>query len=721
MADALSFTLALADKFSGPAGKAALNVRRLTSDLLALRDAVASVQALGAVKLKVTGKVGAKATATGGLDPNATGAQQVFKLDPAKQARAAQKAAQQTARAEAAAQKAQQRDQQKAFRFAQKADNEIKKAQKLAQSNIDKKARVEASAQKKAAAAAERAAKKQKRSLESIAEADKAHAFVNGLADGLGALVNPATLAGVAVAALGAAFAYAAIQGGSLVLAATEAKGDTLDMLEAMLGSAEAADRTYATIRDLTRNFAISLGDAQGLAQSLTAAGITNEAQLKQALTAVAQVDSVIKGAGSKVEAIFQKAAQTGKFAVSTKQLVGTGVQLSALYEELAKRTGKGVGEIEKEFKAGKIAADVGIAALTTVIDKKFGKLGGKQALDFSAQVQRLKDNFVSLFDGVNTGPFLTAFSKIVALFDDSTQAGKALKQTVTGFFNAMFNAAAATLPYIQTLLRGLIIIGLRLFIAFKPLAKALGATFGGPAKTGPQDLAAAMSQIGLVLGQLTAKFVGLLTQKTVWEALTIAASLTGLAFRTIWAIVQNVVGTFTTFLSVGASVVTWLLDLAQSAYTAGQGLLTGLVNGILSIAPTLVETVRGIAGSAISAFKETFGIHSPSTVMAGMGQNLTAGLSQGLDASKGRALQSMSNVVDLGAYRAQMAGVGAGKQGAAAAGAGVTVQVTFAEGAVQIGGGMNQQQAKDLLSDAFVDALEQVGLANGTGEGVAA
>lgn len=723
MADALAFTLQLTDKFSGPAGKAALQVRKLTADILSLRDAIAQVQALGAVKVKVSGKVGAlqgpKGAKTGATDTNATGAAAVFKLDPAKAAKAQEKALRQqqaaeqkAARAKQASERAAQRDQQKALRFSQRADNEIKKAQKLAESNIAKKAKAQQAADAKAAKAAEKAQK--------LAQAEAASAEAASLAGRLSALVNPATLAAAAVAALGAAFAYATIEGAALVLDVTEAKGDTIDMLEAMLGTAKAASDTYAQVEQLTRDFAISLSSAQGLAQSLTAAGVTDAAQLQDAMRGIAQLDSVIKGAGGKIENLISKASQTGKFQFTTKQLVGTGIQVSALYEEIARRTGQGVKEVEQQIQKGKLAADVGISALTAVIDKKFGALASKQALDFSAQMVKLRDNLRSLFDDVDTGPFLAAMQQLVQIFDSATPSGRTLKLVITGIFDTLFGIASTVIPYVRTALLGLAIIALRVYIAFKPLAKAVRDAFGGDSTKGPKDLAGFMSELAKNVGLVVDQMVKILMVPGMWDLIVFSVKVTATSIKFLAFNFLVLQSTVLFFLAVGLRIFRFFQELPVKAYNAGKAVVNGLILGLTNPG-RLYEAVTNLARGALERFKAVFGIASPSKVMASMGANVVAGFNQGLDANRASAMDNMANVVDLNAYRSR---VGAGPQGAAPqapapAGAGVTV--TFREGAFQISGVADADHLAEILPAALANAFEQMGLANGTGEGVAA
>lgn len=87
----------------------------------------------------------------------------------------------------------------------------------------------------------------------------------------------------------------------------------------------------------------------------------------------------------------------------------------------------------------------------------------------------------------------------------------------------------------------------------------------------------------------------------------------------------------------------TWAL---KGIWDIGKNLLTGLWDGILSAKDWLVDKVKGIGSSIINGFKNVFGIHSPSKVMAEQGKYLDEGLALGLEQGKGAVLES---VKDLG------------------------------------------------------------------------
>ncbi len=643
MASAIEFSLKLIDRMSAPAKAATTALSMLESQLKSVN---ALLKDMPKLSLKVPKVQAEHARSSSGGAPESKATKLVEKMR-AQQTSAALKEQIKLAKA------SESLDKQRSSSLLKIHKDQERAAARSAQQQ-SRFAKIEQVKQVKAAKAASDAAKAFK--------ASEAAATTEGLAT-LGTAVAATTAVALG---LGAAFAYVAYSGASLAVHAAEAKNDTLDMLEAMLGSQEAAKSTYEQINAITKVVAVSQESAETLARELTAAGVTNQAMLVGAVKAISQTESVLKGAGSKIQGIIEKAAQTGKFEVNAKKLTGTGVQLSVLYAELARRTGTGVKQIEAQLKAGKISAETGIAALTSVLDTKFGAVAAKQAMDIGAQFQRFHDNVSRLFEDVDTEPFLKGLNEILSLVDQSTVAGSALHEVFTAAFDGLFRAIAVVEPYAKAFFKGLIIIGLQVAIALKPLMKQLGLTFGGDQQANAMKLAKVMSAVGAAIGWVVSKFVALITNTTVWNTL-------GYALKGILATILGVItlvgiafGALIAIWSVGAAVLTalgtaifaaigWLGEISSTALSAGGDFVSGLIDGITNAAGQLYETVKNLALGALDKFKSFFGISSPSKVMAKMGGHLTAGLSKGITATAGASSGAMVGAgASLGTKTAQ-------------------------------------------------------------------
>lgn len=84
-----------------------------------------------------------------------------------------------------------------------------------------------------------------------------------------------------------------------------------------------------------------------------------------------------------------------------------------------------------------------------------------------------------------------------------------------------------------------------------------------------------------------------------------------------------------------------------QEFFDAGKNLIQGFIDGIIDLKDRAVSAVTGIADSAVDKFKTLLGIHSPSTVFAGLGGYLVEGLANGISAAKELAENAMQKLSD--------------------------------------------------------------------------
>lgn len=75
-----------------------------------------------------------------------------------------------------------------------------------------------------------------------------------------------------------------------------------------------------------------------------------------------------------------------------------------------------------------------------------------------------------------------------------------------------------------------------------------------------------------------------------------------------------------------------------------GVSLVQGMANGIRSGKSVVVSAVNEVANAAVNAAKSTLGVHSPSTVFAGIGEDMAQGMNVGWNDSLPGVLQSIEN-----------------------------------------------------------------------------
>lgn len=83
----------------------------------------------------------------------------------------------------------------------------------------------------------------------------------------------------------------------------------------------------------------------------------------------------------------------------------------------------------------------------------------------------------------------------------------------------------------------------------------------------------------------------------------------------------------------------------APQASSIGRNIINGVVNGVSGAAGALYNKLRNVASSALSSFKSTLGIHSPSRVFATAAGFIVAGIVQGIDKNQDDAVDAMSGL----------------------------------------------------------------------------
>ncbi len=101
---------------------------------------------------------------------------------------------------------------------------------------------------------------------------------------------------------------------------------------------------------------------------------------------------------------------------------------------------------------------------------------------------------------------------------------------------------------------------------------------------------------------------------------------------------IGNAVGFFT---SLPGKVMSAIGSVVSSLTTAGGDMITGLINGIVSNGSKVITAILGVAGGALNAVKNFFGIKSPSRVFHGIGGFLTGGLANGITSTMHHAVNA--------------------------------------------------------------------------------
>lgn len=91
-------------------------------------------------------------------------------------------------------------------------------------------------------------------------------------------------------------------------------------------------------------------------------------------------------------------------------------------------------------------------------------------------------------------------------------------------------------------------------------------------------------------------------------------------------------------------------VDLLQ----VGKDIIQGLINGIVSMAKAVVDSVKGVVNGAIEGAKKLLGIHSPSRVFMEIGEFTNEGFIKGIHSTTSQLMNAMDNVYGSLAGNAQ-------------------------------------------------------------------
>lgn len=550
-------------------------------------------------------------------------------------------------------------------------------------------ARSQAKAETKAAQETKAAA-----SASSKAQAESSARIV----EGFGLVAGGAAIAATAVLAAAAAFGALVYKGATLAIEASEFKGDTMDALELLLGTQEAAGDAYNRINDLSSKLPLPRKQAFELGQDLILAGITQQKQLDESITSIANLQQLGKGgqAGAeKIKTLLEKSSQTGKFDFKAKQLTGTGVSVDALTKNIAEGLGKSVEVTKEMLKDGKVEAQIGIDALNKTLNQKIGGIAAKQMTDFGVQIQKLSDWFVKLFEDVDTDGFKTGLADVFKIFSDGTASGDFFKTTVVSGFNAVFKAATAVLPYIKRGIYAVIISAQQLYIWLNPIVLKLEQIwqtykFSDKLSTALTGIKYIVEGIAVSAAIMMAPFI--LTTAIVWTLIT--------AVGYVWSKIATV----------GIAIIKWFDELGMQFLTWAGGLADKIINGLVDGIKAGIGKVRSVFEflglSAKTATEDTMEVHSPSKVMRQIGKYSAEGFALGpSDVDVSSPYADMANQ----AISAPVAQIGASNMSSSKASGSVVIDIGGIT--LQVTGVANAEGLAQVLPGMLADTFEQIAI----------
>ena len=363
--------------------------------------------------------------------------------------------------------------------------------------------------------------------------------------------------------------------------------------------------------------------------------------------------------AGSDMQGMLDRVSSStalgrDQLAKYTEQLYKMGVRGANLEHALegvaikASTQGDEQASMFARWAAGAHLAGRSVEALTSKVKDRLGGIAKAQLLDWDVQTRKLQENFSSLFNDVKIAGLLKARASLFSLFDQSTASGKALKALLERLLEPLINKATAALPIVKGFFQDLIIMELRLEIAYLRLRNALRKAFD----TG--DLSELLGELSTPMGIVTA-LAGALG---VALLLSLAPAIWSVVAATGAWLVQVAVIAAPFLLAVAA--VWGFVKILQLAYEvwknwddidfaeAGAAMIEGIVDGLKSGFTAVKDTVTELATGAWSSFKEALGIASPSKVFAELGYQIPQGVAQGVEQGSPDAAAAVDSMVSV-------------------------------------------------------------------------
>ena len=92
-----------------------------------------------------------------------------------------------------------------------------------------------------------------------------------------------------------------------------------------------------------------------------------------------------------------------------------------------------------------------------------------------------------------------------------------------------------------------------------------------------------------------------------------------------------------------------WLKGIPEKMGEIGKDMVRGLWEGIASMGKWLLDKFSGFVNNIIDGVKGVLGIHSPSRVFAGIGENMALGLGEGWNDEYGNIKRDITSKLDFG------------------------------------------------------------------------
>lgn len=508
---------------------------------------------------------------------------------------------------------------------------------------------------------------------------------LGAMADKAGGLAAVLEKAAAAIASVIEKLASLVEKGAQIAIASGTFREDTVMGFKAMLGSATEADALYEKAMDVSDKIGLDKEQVVTRMSTLMEGGMG----AKEALRAVEVIGDVTQGisdkAGSKLGTVLAKIQANGKIDKSTigaMKLYGVGE--AAVYEQLAKATGKSLAQVKTAVKAGTIDAATGIKAMEEAVEKRMEGLGEKAGQSITRRLGDIQDEFARLFDKISSGAGGQALKGVLTSISDGLTgpAGSGLKSALEELYGSLGTAMFGDIKKgdidgVINTVAGAIRTVAGFIKDITPGLQGFGRGFIDGIKqwSGPMaGVAQAFLKLMGILGGMGSFWA--LAGRGVGYLIGFLVTLVEVILSVVGAVLAlGVMVSSAFFLLLGglSHLISWIADvlgdlwdtitgawdsLSTSASGVGDNMMSSLAGGISGSAGKVLDAVIAATGNAIKAAERILGIASPSKVFKGIGLNV----------SKGAAIGITSGIPHVEAAIADMAGTAIGVGGSMSA-----------------------------------------------------
>lgn len=462
---------------------------------------------------------------------------------------------------------------------------------------------------------------------------EKTSSFADKLKTGL------ATAAKVGAAAIGAA-STAIVALGKIGLDYNSQMEQYTTNFTTMLGSQEAAVQKVEELKKFAASTPLSMDDLAKGTQTLLAFGVESE----NSTGILRQLGDIALGDADKMQRLstaFGKATASGKVTGDTvQQMIDAGWNPLI---QISQSAGETMEETQKRMSAGAISVQELQAAMEAVTSGTGQFAGGMEAASHTTQglISTLQDNARALvgevFQPISDGLLgevlpgaIEAISGLTTAFRENgisgmiEAAGGIVGSAIGEFTNALPQFVSTAVDIVKSLVNGikdnLPQIAEGAVTTVEALADGIIDMLPNIIETGLKLIVALANSLITHLPQLIVK---------------------------IPEIIRAIVKGFS--------------DGMPNIIEIGKNIVKGIWEGIKSLAGWIKDNVKGFFGDIVTGAKNALGIHSPSTVFAGIGENMALGLGEGWDDEYGRISKNIKSGLDFGTASVDFASSGLG------------------------------------------------------------